>query len=84
MPLAVKRKLNKRFNVIRFSNAVKKTFTFLNEKVVLLIFLLVGTLLAFLKINAWGFFIVFGVYVVMYFIERITKIWGRNTKLSKT
>jgi len=83
MPLATTQK-NRGGKIIvkRFSDAVKKTATLLDEKVILLIFLIVGILLSFLRLNAWGFFIVFAVYVIMYFINRIAK-YGKREKQQK-
>jgi len=80
MPLATTSKIRRKMTIERFSAATKKVLSFFGEKQILLIFLVAGILLAFLKIKAWGFFLVFSVYVIMYFLERI---WRRKN-LSKT
>lgn len=78
MPLAIPPK-PKKFTVVKFSNAVRRTITYLNERI-LLLFLLVGTILSLLRINAYGFFAVFGIYVIMYFAERLVKVWKAKSQ----
>lgn len=47
-------------------------------EIILITFLFVSILLSFLKIRAVGFFIVFGIYIICYFAERVVKQLNRN------
>lgn len=77
MPLALRPK-SKKMSVKKFSNAIKRAVVVIDEKVVFLIFLLIATILSLLRIDAWLFFVCFAVYTVMYFAERIVKIYKRQ------
>jgi membrane protein implicated in regulation of membrane protease activity len=64
----------------KIRNTFLQIFAFLRPDVFFGIFLLAAIIVAFVKIN-WGFYVSFSVFIVLYFIERISKIiWSTSTK----
>ena len=53
-------------------NFVANTFNFLRPDVYFGIFLIASLVLAYF--NSWGFYIVFGIFILLYFCERIIKL----------
>lgn len=50
-------------------NIIANTFNFLRPDVYFIVFLITSLVLAFF--NSWGFYIVFGIFVICFFAERI-------------
>jgi len=70
----------KRPNLIvnKVKNAILQGLGYIRPDIVLMIFLLVGVVLAFLKYTAIGFYSVFGIFIVGYFAERIIKSFRKK------
>ena len=79
MPLSIPQK-PKPLSFTGVRSAITNILARLNINVFLLIFLVVGMLAVILKSQAIGFYIIFGLFVTGYFTERITIIFGRNTR----
>lgn len=55
-------------------NATLQFFTFVNPNMLIMIFLIVAILLAFLRIESISFYFVFGIFIIGYFSERIARV----------
>ena len=65
--------------ITKVRNVVNQSLVYIRPEIILGVFLIVAILLAFLKITAIGFYIVFGIFIIGYFCERILiKIYRRN------
>jgi len=65
--------------ITKVRNIVNQSLVYFRPEIILGVFLIVAILLAFLKITAIGFYIVFGIFIIGYFCERILiKIYRRN------
>lgn len=64
--------------ISKIKNTVLQTIAFIRPDIMLGIFLLVAIILAFLKVEATNFYIVFAVFIVGYFAERIVKVLPRK------
>ena len=67
----------------QIKNATLQFFAFVNPNILIMIFLIVAILLAFLKIESISFHFVFGIFIIGYFGERIVKIWQKK-KITNT
>ena len=87
MPLSYNRplKINKNFRRIRQALSVVLN-SYLAPAKMILLFFIIASILAFLKITAVGFYVVFGLFIVGYFCEKIIynlKKYGRNRENQK-
>ena len=64
--------------ITKVKNVVNQSLVYIRPEIILGVFLIVAILLAFLKISAIGFYIVFGIFITCYFAERITLILHRK------
>lgn len=64
--------------VNKVKNAILQGLGYIRPDIVLMIFLLVGVVLAFLKYTATGFYSVFGIFIIGYFAERIIKSFRKK------
>ena len=62
----------------KLKNTTFQILSLIRPEIILGVFLMVAILLAFLKISAIGFYIVFGIFITCYFAERITLILHRK------
>ena len=78
MPLSYPTKLRTPI-ITKVRNIVNQSLVYFRPEIILGVFLIVAILLAFLKISAIGFYIVFSIFIIGYFCERILiKIYRRN------
>ena len=77
MPLSFPTRL-KTPTITKVRNVVNQSLVYIRPEIILGVFLIVAILLAFLKISAIGFYIVFGVFIVGYFTERVFRILQRK------
>jgi len=62
------------FLITRIRNTVLQTLNYIRPEILLAVFLFFAIVFAFLNRLAIGFYIVFGIFIAGYFIERITRI----------
>ena len=62
-------------------NIVNTTINLLKPDIFFGIFLLVEIILVLLKQNNWGFDIVFGIFIIAYFVERIVKLLQKKSAI---
>ena len=65
-------------------NAVSRLFIFPFPEMFLLAFLFFGIILEIFKRTSWGWYLVFGIFVIGYFVERIIKIIKKRKKEYET
>lgn len=61
----------------RFNKALK-VFSILNPNIFLLLFFIVAVILSFTQIKSPLFYIVFGIFVIGYFVERKSLLAGKK------
>ncbi len=71
MPLSAPIKRPKQ-TINRIKNTILQGLGFIRPDIVLMTFLVVAVVLAFLKYTAIGFYSVFGIFIIGYFCERIS------------
>lgn len=72
MPLSYSEKNARKISISqKVGNLLLRFLALVRPETILAIFLIVAILLAFLQITAVGFYIVFSIFVVGYFAERI-------------
>ena len=64
--------------ITKVRNVVNQSLVYIRPEIILGVFLIVAILLAFLKISAIGFHIVFSIFIIGYFAERIIKVLQRK------
>ena len=64
--------------ITKVRNVVNQSLVYIRPEIILGVFLIVAILLAFLKISAIGFYVVFGIFIIGYFAERIIKVLQRR------
>ena len=64
--------------ITKVRNVVNQSLVYIRPEIILGVFLIVAILLAFLKISAIGFYIVFSIFIIGYFAERIIKVLQRK------
>ena len=64
--------------ITKVRNVVNQSLVYIRPEIILGVFLIVAILLAFLKISAIGFYVVFGIFIIGYFVERIIKVLQRK------
>jgi len=77
MPLSFPTKLKTPI-ITKVRNVVNQSLVYIRPEIILGVFLIVAILLAFLKISAIGFYIVFSIFIIGYFAERIIKVLQRK------
>ena len=77
MPLSFPTRL-KTPTITKVRNVVNQSLVYIRPEIILGIFLIVAILLAFLKISAIGFYVVFGIFIIGYFTERVFRILQRR------
>ena len=77
MPLSYPTKLRTPI-ITKVRNVVNQSLVYIRPEIILGVFLIVAILLAFLKITAIGFYIVFGIFIIGYFVERVFRILQRK------
>ena len=63
-----------------FLQSINLAFQFIRPEILLVVFLIVAILLAFAKIEAIGFYVVFAIFITGYFCERIVKVQNKGQK----
>ena len=64
--------------ITKVRNVVNQSLVYFRPEIILGVFLIVAILLAFLKISAIGFYVVFGIFIIGYFVERVFRILQRK------
>ena len=64
--------------ITKVRNVINQSLVYIRPEIILGVFLIVAILLAFLKISAIGFHIVFGIFIIGYFAERVFRILQRK------
>ena len=64
--------------ITKVRNVVNQSLVYIRPEIILGVFLIVAILLAFLKISAIGFYVVFGIFIIGYFVERVFRILQRK------
>ena len=72
MPLNFEQPKRKNPIISKFKNAAFTILNLIRPDIILGVFLLFAILFPFIKIEAEGFYIVFGIFIVMFFAERIS------------
>ena len=65
----------------RARNIVNTTINLLKPDTYFGIFIIVEIVLVLLKQNNWGFNIVFGIFIIAYFVERIVKLLQKKNAI---
>jgi len=66
--------------ITKVRNVVNQSLVYIRPEIILGVFLIVAILLAFLKISAIGFYVVFGIFIIGYFVERVFRILQRKSE----
>ena len=66
--------------ITKVKNVVNQSLVYIRPEIILGVFLIVAILLAFLKISAIGFYVVFGIFIIGYFVERVFRILQRKSE----
>ena len=86
MPLNYEKPNIKEIPIIqKVGNLFLRLVALIRPETILGIFLIVAILLSFLQIQSIGFYIVFGIFVIGYFSERIViTVWKRKLSLKQS
>ena len=66
--------------VQKVGNLFLQIINLIRPETILGVFLIAAILLAFFKISAIGFYVVFGIFTIVYFCERVIIKYGRTRK----
>ena len=86
MPLNYEQPITKKIPIIqKVGSLFLRLLVLIRPETVLGVFLIAGILLAFLRTQSIGFYIVFGIFIVGYFAERIIiTVWKRKSSLKSS
>jgi len=86
MPLNYEKPRVKKIPIVqKVGNLFLRLLALIRLETILGVFLIVAILLAFLQIKSIGFYLVFGIFIIGYFAERIIiTIWRRKLFLKQS
>ena len=67
----------------KVENVILRGMSFVRPELLLAVFLFVAIILAFVKIEAVGFYVMFGLFIIGYFVERTIVKLERKKKVKE-
>lgn len=81
MPLNYQKPIIRKLPIVqKVGNLFLQIVSLIRPETILGVFLIAAILLAFFKISAIGFYVVFGIFTIGYFCERVIIKYGRTRK----